>query len=113
MCLWLSPVSKSPQTFAEDVELAYRSIVLRLPLWPPGEPSQRLILALARGLRIIEPERFAEPEMAEFIWRTSHGVTGNFKRLLHWGHKIASRDGRQRVEFADLRAAAAMLPASA
>ena len=99
--------------FSEDVELAYRSIVLRLPLWSPGEPSQRLILALARGLRLIEPERFAEPDMAEFIWRNSHGVTGNFKRLLHWGHKIAARDGRQRVEFADLRAAAAMLPASA
>lgn len=97
--------------FSEDVELAYRSIVLRLPLWPPGEQSQRLIRALARGMRLVEPERFAEPDMAEFIWRNSRGVTGNFKRLLHWGGKIAAREGRQNVAFADLDAAAKMLPA--
>ena len=96
--------------FSEDVELAYRSIVLRLPLWPPGEPSQRLILVLAQGMQLLEPERFADADWAEFIWRHSHGVTGNFKRLLHWAHKIAKRTGRQRVEFADLRAAADLLP---
>jgi len=83
----------------------------RLPLWPPGEQSQRLIRALARGMRLVEPERFAEPDMAEFIWRNSRGVTGNFKRLLHWGGKIAAREGRQNVAFADLDAAAKMLPA--
>jgi hypothetical protein len=97
--------------FAEDVELAYRSIVLRLPLWPAGKASQRLILVLARGMHLIEPERLAEPDMAEFIWRHSHGVTGNFKRLLHWSYKIAVRSGRQRVDFVDLRAAADLLPA--
>jgi hypothetical protein len=97
--------------FAEDVELAYRSIVLRLQPWAPGEASQRLILVLARGMGLIEPERLAEPDMAEFIWRHSHGVTGNFKRLLHWALKVARRDGRERIEFADLRAAAALLPA--
>lgn len=96
--------------FADDVELAYRSIVLRLPLWPPGEPSQRLVLVLAQGMQLIEPGRFAEPEIAEFLWRHSHGVTGNFKRLLHWALKIAVRSGRQRVEFADVRAAADLLP---
>lgn len=32
--------------FAEDVELAYRSIVLRLQPWAPGEASQRLISCL-------------------------------------------------------------------
>src|SRR3546814_8215880 len=31
------------QIFADDVELAYRSIILKLPLWQPGEPAQRLI----------------------------------------------------------------------
>jgi len=31
------------QIFADDVELAFRSIMLSLPLWQPGEPSQRLI----------------------------------------------------------------------
>ncbi|WP_240959890.1 TniB family NTP-binding protein [Novosphingobium olei] len=97
--------------FAEDVELAYRSIVLRLQPWAPGEASQRLILALAQGMRLVEPERLAEPDMAEFIWRHSHGVTGNFKRLLHWALKVAHRDGRERVAFADLRAAADLLPA--
>ena len=60
---------------------------------------------------LIEPERLAEPDMAEFIWRYSHGVTGNFKRLLHWALKVARRDGRERIEFADLQAAAALLPA--
>src|SRR3546814_3225681 len=57
--------------FAEDVELAYRSIVLRLQPLAPGEASQRLILVLARGMGLIEPERLAEPDMAEFIWRHS------------------------------------------
>lgn len=97
--------------FSEDVELAYRSIILRLQPWEQGEASQRLILVLARGMRLIEPERLAEPDVAEFICRHSQGVTGNFKRLLHWGLKLARRDGRERVEFEDLRAAAHLLPA--
>lgn len=96
--------------FSDDVELAYRSIILRLPLWAPGDPSTQLIRELARGLHLIEPEQLAEPEIAEFIWRHSQGVTGNFKRLLHWALKVARRDGRERVEFADIREAAALLP---
>lgn len=96
--------------FSEDVELAYRSIVLRLRPWPPGEASQRLILGLARGMRLIEPERFAEPDLAEFLWRHSHGVTGNFKRLLHWALKVARRGGRERIDTADLHVAAQLLP---
>ena len=44
------------QIFADDVELAFRSIMLRLPLWEPGEPSQRLIRALAMGMDMAEPE---------------------------------------------------------
>jgi hypothetical protein len=99
--------------FSDDVELAYRSIILRLPLWLPGDPSTQLIRELARGLRLIEPERLAEPEIAQFIWHHSQGVTGNFKRLLHWALKVARRDGRERVEFADIRQAAALLPAYA
>ena len=79
--------------------------------WAQGEASQRLILVLARGMRLIEPERLAEPEVAEFIWRHSHGVTGNFKRLLHWALKVARREGRERIELEDLRAAAGLLPA--
>jgi hypothetical protein len=97
--------------FSEDVELAYRSIIVRLSPWPPGEPSQRLICVLGRGMNLIEPERFAEPEIAEFLWRHSLGVTGNFKRLLHWGQKVARRHGRERVEFMDIREAATLLPA--
>src|SRR3546814_12560437 len=38
------------QIFADDVELAYRSIILKLQLWEPGEPAQRLI----RALRAVE-----------------------------------------------------------
>jgi Cdc6-like AAA superfamily ATPase len=97
--------------FSDDVELAYRSIILRLTPWPPGEPSQQLIRVLARGIGLIDPDRFAEPEIAEFIWRASHGVTGNFKRLLHWSHRVA-RDthGRERVEFSDVHEAARLFP---
>jgi hypothetical protein len=73
--------------FSDDVELAFRSIILRMPLWEPGEPSQRLIRALARGMGLIEPERLVEPEYAQQIWAASNGVTGNFKRILHWSAK--------------------------
>lgn len=79
------------QIFADDVELAYRSIILKLPLWEPGEPAQRLIRALARGMGMEEPDHLAEPAFAERIWRTSGGVTGNFKRILHWSGKVARR----------------------
>jgi hypothetical protein len=50
--------------------------------------------------------------MAEFIWRTSHGVTGNFKRLLHWSQRVA-RDthGREHVELSDVYEAARLFPA--
>ena len=97
--------------FSDDVELAYRSIILRLTPWAPGEPSQQLVRVLARGIGLSEPDRFAEPEMAEFIWRTSHGVTGNFKRLLHWSQRVA-RDmhGREYVEFSDVYEAARLFP---
>ena len=97
--------------FSDDVELAYRSIILRLTPWAPGEPSQQLIRVLARGIGLSEPDRFAEPEMAEFIWRTSHGVTGNFKRLLHWSQRVA-RDThvREHVEFSDVYEAARLFP---
>jgi hypothetical protein len=97
--------------FSDDAELAYRSIILRLTPWPPGAPSQQLIRVLARGIGLSEPDRFAEPEMAEFIWRTSHGVTGNFKRLLHWSQRVA-RDthGREHVELSDVYEAARLFP---
>lgn len=36
--------------FAEDIELAWRPIVLRRQCWAPGEASQRLTLVLARGI---------------------------------------------------------------
>lgn len=97
--------------FSEDVELAYRSIILRLKPWPPGEASQRLIRSLARGMGLVDPERLAEPDIAEFLWRNSMGVTGNFKRLLHWGYKCARRRGRVCVELADLQEATRLLPA--
>ena len=97
--------------FSDDVELAYRSIILRLTPWAPGEPSQQLVRVLARGIGLSEPDRFAEPEMAEFIWRTSHGVTGNFKRLLHWSQRVArDMNGREYVEFSDVYEAARLFP---
>lgn len=97
--------------FSEDVELAYRSIILRLPLWEPGEPSQRLIRALARGMNLVEPDRFAEPRFAQFLWEKSQGVTGNFKSLMHWAGKRAREDGRDRIEFTDLEYMARHMPA--
>src|SRR3546814_20629136 len=77
------------QIFADDVELAYRSIILKLPLLEPGEPPQRLIRALARGLGMAEPDPPAAHAFAHLIWPTRGGVTGNFKRILHWSGKDA------------------------
>lgn len=88
--------------FSEDVELASRSIILRLPLWEPGEASQRLIRALARGMGLVEPDRLAEPDLAEPICVASHGVTGNFKRILHWSAKVAKSDGRSVIRRDDI-----------
>jgi len=97
--------------FSDDVELAYRSIILRLTPWAPGAPSQQLIRILARGIGLVDPDRFAEPDIAEFIWSRSHGVTGNFKRLLHWSYRVAKdKYGRQRVEFSDVYEAAKLFP---
>ena len=76
--------------------------MLRLPLWEPGEPSQRLIRALAMGMDMAEPEHLAEPAFAERIWRESGGVTGNFKRILHWSAKVAKRHDRVLVAHDDL-----------
>jgi len=90
------------QIFADDVELAFRSIMLSLPLWQPGEPSQRLIRALARGMKLVEPEHLAEPDFAERLWRESSGVTGNFKRILHWSGKVARRHRRSMVTHDDI-----------
>ncbi|QWT16525.1 TniB family NTP-binding protein [Sphingobium xenophagum] len=90
------------QIFADDVELAYRSIMLQLPLWAPGEPSQRLIRALARGMGMVEPDHLAEPAFAERIWRESGGVTGNFKRILRWSGKVAKRHDRALVTQDDI-----------
>ncbi len=90
------------QIFADDVELAYRLIILKLPLWEPGEPAQRLIRALARGMGMEEPDHLAEPAFAERIWRTSGGVTGNFKRILHWSGKVARRHDRRFVTQDDI-----------
>jgi hypothetical protein len=97
--------------FCDDVELAYRSIILRLKPWEPGPPTQNLIRALARGLNMIEPDRFAEPAIAEFLWRQSNGVTGNFKRLLHRAGRVAwEQHRRTRVEFSDVYEAANFFP---
>jgi hypothetical protein len=76
--------------------------MLKLPLWAPGEPSQRLIRALARGMDMAEPEHLAEPAFAERIWRESGGVTGNFKRILHWSGKVAKRHDRALVTQDDI-----------
>jgi hypothetical protein len=38
---------------------------------------------------LVEPNRLAEPDLAEPICTASHGVTGNFKRILHWSAKVA------------------------
>src|SRR3546814_19902877 len=78
--------------FAEDVELAYRSIVLRLQPWAPGEASQRLILVLARGMGLIEPERLAEPDMAELI-SAEHDVDAVAREAGTIGYEILTSLG--------------------
>jgi hypothetical protein len=96
--------------FSDDPELANRSIILRLPLWEPGEASQRLIRALARGMGLNEPERLAEGDFAERIWKASNGVTGNFKRVLHWSAKVARRNQRATISHDDLTSALRLFP---
>src|SRR3546814_3843517 len=49
-----------------------------------------------------EPDHLAEPAFAERIWRTSGGVTGNFKRILHWSGKVARRHDRRFVTQDDI-----------
>src|SRR3546814_6715637 len=64
--------------------------------------SDLLIRALARGMGMEEPDHLAEPAFAERIWRTSGGVTGNFKRILHWSGKVARRHDRRFVTQDDI-----------
>lgn len=96
--------------FSDDPELASRSIILRLPPWAPGEASQRLIRALARGMGLNEPDRLAEGEFAERIWQASGGVTGNFKRVLRWSEKVARRNGHLLIGHDDLTRALELFP---
>ena len=49
-----------------------------------------------------EPEHLAAPAFAERIWRESGGVTGNFKRILHWSAKVAKRQDRTLVTQDDI-----------
>src|SRR3546814_74523 len=67
-----------------------------------GEPAQLLIRAMARGMGMEEPDHLAEPAFAERIWLTSGGVTGNFKRILHWSGKVARRHDRRFVTQDDI-----------
>lgn len=96
--------------FSDDAELASRSIMIQLSPWEPGEPIQRLIRALARGMGMVEPDRLAEPDFAELIWNASGGVTGGVKRILHWSEKMAKRDNRAFVIIEDITAALAQFP---
>ncbi|WP_066650423.1 TniB family NTP-binding protein [Sphingomonas sp. CCH10-B3] len=105
----LAGLDRAADVFSEDEELAQRSIIVRLNPWEPGASSQRIIRELATGMRLAEPERFAEPRYAEFLYRHSGGITGEFKRLLHFGSKVAANEGRARVEFRDLERAAQRL----
>lgn len=96
--------------FSDDSELASRSIILRLPPWAPGEASQRLIRALARGMGLNEPDRLAEGEFAARIWEASGGVTGNFKRVLRWSAKVAKRNGHSVIGHDDISRALELFP---
>ena len=62
----------------------------------------RVRRALAMGMDMAEPEHLAEPAFAERIWRESGGVTGNFKRILHWSAKVAKRHDRVLVAHDDI-----------
>lgn len=106
----LAGLEIAAEVFGEEEELSQRSIIIRLDPWPPGAPTQYIVRELARGLKLQDPDRFAEPRFAKFLYERSGGVTGEFKRLLHWGAKMSRRDGRGLVEFHDLQKAAQLFP---
>lgn len=96
--------------FSDDAELASRSIMIRLSPWEGGEPVQRLIRAMGRGLRIENAEQLMEPKFSERIWKESGGVTGNVKRMLRWAKKEANKAGRNDILQDDITAALARFP---
>lgn len=106
----LAGLDIAAEVFGEDEELAQRSIVLRLAPWQPGEQTQKIIRDLARGLGLVDPDHFAEPKFAQFLYERSGGITGQFIRLMRWGQKMADRDQRSLVEFRDLQKAAKLFP---
>ena len=105
----LAGLDIAEEVFGEDDELAMRSIVLRLNPWEPGEPTQKIVRELARGMHLENPDHFAEPRFAKFLYEHSGGITGQFISLMRWGQKMAKREQRSLVEFRDLEKAAKML----
>lgn len=97
-------IERAADIFEADEELAARSISIKLHPWGPGAPIQSLILAMAKGLQLVEPERLAGPEMASLIWNMSRGITGNVARILHWASKVARNSGSHVVTADHLRA---------
>jgi hypothetical protein len=106
----LAGLERATDILAEDEELSNRSIELKLNRWKAGVDTQRIVFALAKGMNLEAPERFKDKRFAAFLHKHSGGITGEFKRLLHWGGKMAKRDDRNRIEMRDLEKAAALLP---
>jgi hypothetical protein len=108
--LVVAGLDRAADILEADEELALRSIMLRLSPWAPGEPTQRLIRSMARGMGLNEPEGLAEGDRAARISAVSSGVTGNFKRLLHWANKVAQRRGAQVIGIDDINEAVRLFP---
>ena len=106
----LAGLERATDILAEDEELSNRSIELKLNRWKAGPDTQRVVFALAKGMNLQDPERFKDKRYAAFLHKHSGGITGEFKRLLHWGGKMAKRDDRTRIEMRDLEKAAGLLP---
>lgn len=100
-------IARAAEIFEADEELAARSISIKLSPWPPGEASQRMIRSLARGLRLSDPDRLAEPDIASRISELSHGITGNVSRILRWSAKVAAQRGGSDITIDDINVSVA------
>jgi hypothetical protein len=58
-------------------------------------------------LRLSDPDRLAEPDIASRISELSHGITGNVSRILRWSAKVAAQRGGSDITIDDINVSVA------